>query len=63
MADSLEQRGWGPATLAFDGLDERAIGGQGGPRITGDAFQFVLVGTGRADPSTLGLDPTVNIYA
>ncbi len=63
VADSLEQRGWGPATLAFDGLDERAIGGQGGPRITGDAFQFVLVGTGRADPSTLGLDPTVNIYA
>ena len=28
-----------------------------------DEMQFVLVATGRADASTLGLDPAVNIYA
>ena len=36
--------------------------GGGGPTLTGDALAFVLVGTGRADPSSLGLDDTVNIY-
>ena len=36
--------------------------GAGGPKITGDPYQFVLVASGRADPATLGLDATVNIY-
>ena len=63
VVDSLEQRGWGPATLALDGYDEIQIGGEGGACITGDPLQFVLVGTGRADPASMGLDPTVNIYA
>lgn len=60
-AELLEQQGWGPATLAFDGLEEFAIGGGGKP-VSGDAHQFVLVATGRADPATLGLDETVNVY-
>jgi hypothetical protein len=30
--------------------------------VTGDAHQFVLVATGRADPATLGLDETANVY-
>jgi uncharacterized protein (TIGR03083 family) len=57
----LGQRGWGPATLAFDGCDEFGVGG-GGKRIQGDALAFVLAATGRADPSTVGLGPDVNIY-
>jgi uncharacterized protein (TIGR03083 family) len=62
VATMLDQRGWGPATLAFDGFDEFDIGG-GGKRIDGDALAFVLAATGRADPSTVGLGPDVNIYA
>jgi hypothetical protein len=37
------------------------IGG-GGEKITGDPLEFVLVATGRADPSPWGLDESVNIY-
>ena len=62
VATVLGQRGWGPATLAFDGFDELDVGG-GGKRIKGDALTFVLAATGRADPSTFGLGPDVNIYA
>ena len=62
VATVLGQRGWGPATLAFDGFDEFAVGG-GGKRIDGDAFAFILAATGRADPSTVGLGSDVNIYA
>ena len=62
VATVLGQRGWGPATLAFDGFDEFDVGG-GGKRIEGDALAFVLAATGRADPSTFGLGPDVNIYA
>lgn len=36
--------------------------GTGGPTITTDPHHFILVATGRADPSTLGLDETVNLY-
>ena len=35
----------------------------GGDPITGDPMRFVLVACGRSDPSTLGLDEKVNIYA
>ena len=62
LADELERRGWGPASFALEGLAPRAIG-TGGPTVTGDPLQFVLVATGRADPAPLGLDPSVNIYA
>jgi uncharacterized protein (TIGR03083 family) len=61
VADVLEDKPWGPATLALDGIEVIDIGG-GGEKVTGDALEFVLVGTGRADPSALGLDESVNIY-
>jgi uncharacterized protein (TIGR03083 family) len=61
VAAELAKRGWGPATLAFDGMEEVPVGA-GGTRRSGDALSFVLVATGRADPATLGLDDTVNIY-
>jgi uncharacterized protein (TIGR03083 family) len=62
LSEQLDERGWGPATLALDGLEKTDIGA-GGNLVTGDAKQFVLVACGRSDPSTLGLDETVNIYA
>jgi uncharacterized protein (TIGR03083 family) len=62
VAGLLTDKGWGPATLSLDGLDEFAVSG-GGNRISGDPLQFVLVATGRLDPSAFGLDPTVNVYA
>jgi uncharacterized protein (TIGR03083 family) len=62
LADLLSQQEWGPATLALDGLDEFPVSGGGGQRITGDPYDFVLVATGRKDPSTFGLDETVNVY-
>jgi len=62
VATVLGQRGWGPATLAFDGFEELDVGG-GGKRIEGDALAFVLAATGRANPSTVGLGRDINIYA
>ena len=61
VAAVLEQQEWGPATLAFDGIGEIPIRG-GGDRVTGDPFQFLLAATGRADPPSVGLDESVNIY-
>lgn len=61
LAKELTTKGWGPATLALYGVGRQDIGG-GGPEITGDAVQFALVATGRADAATLGLDPGVSIY-
>jgi uncharacterized protein (TIGR03083 family) len=62
VATLLEAAGWGPATLALDGLEEVLVGDGTGTRVGGDPHQFVLVATGRADPATLGLDDAVNIY-
>jgi uncharacterized protein (TIGR03083 family) len=61
LAQVLTEQGWGPATLALDGLGEFPVSG-GGPAVTGDPAAFVLVATGRADPAPLGLDETVNVY-
>jgi uncharacterized protein (TIGR03083 family) len=61
LANELTNNGWGPATLALDGTGRHDVGG-GGPEITGDALQFMLVATGRAEPSTMGLEPGVSIY-
>ena len=61
VARDLNQRGWRPATLALDGMDVLDIGG-GGEKITGDPYEFLLVATGRADPSPFGLDESVNIF-
>ena len=62
VADMLSREGWGPATLALDGMPEYPIGEGNGRRIEGDPLTFVLVATGRHDPSVLGLDETVNVY-
>jgi uncharacterized protein (TIGR03083 family) len=61
VAFELTRRGWGPATLALDGVEVIDIGG-GGEKITGDPVEFLLAATGRADPSPLGLDEGVNIF-
>jgi uncharacterized protein (TIGR03083 family) len=61
VVQRLQQRGWGPAHLTLDGIDEFSIG-TGGPVLRGDPWQFLLVATGRADPRTLGLDDRVCIY-
>lgn len=62
LAEQLDERQWGPATLALDGMEKVDIAGGGDP-VTGDAKEFVLVACGRKDPRALGLDETVNIYA
>jgi uncharacterized protein (TIGR03083 family) len=61
LAYQLTKRGWGPATLALDGLPPVNIGA-GGSKISGDPYEFMLVASGRADAATMGLDPTVNVY-
>lgn len=61
LAARLTEKGWGPATLALDGVGRYDVGG-GGPEITGDPMQFALVATGRADAATIGLTPDVSIY-
>jgi uncharacterized protein (TIGR03083 family) len=62
VAHELDTRGWGPATLAFEGIEEVPVGA-GGSKRTGDALEFVLVATGRTDPGALGPDGPINIYA
>ena len=62
IAQVLTDQGWGPATLALDGLDPFPVAGGGGQEVAGDPMTFVLVATGRRDPAALGLDPSVNIY-
>jgi uncharacterized protein (TIGR03083 family) len=61
VADLLQESSWGPATLALDGVELIEVRG-GGEKVTGDPVEFVLAATGRADPSPLGLDESVNIY-
>ena len=61
VADFLQESAWGPATLALDGVEVIDVRG-GGKKVTGDPVEFVLAATGRADPSPLGLDESVNIY-
>jgi uncharacterized protein (TIGR03083 family) len=61
LAGELTAKDWGPATLALDGIPRHDVGA-GGREVTGDALQFVLVATGRADPATMGLQPGVSIY-
>jgi uncharacterized protein (TIGR03083 family) len=62
LADLLTQREWGPATIAVDGIEEFAVSGGGGQKVTGDPLQFVLAATGRIDASAIGLDEKVNVY-
>jgi uncharacterized protein (TIGR03083 family) len=62
IAEILTSQGWGPATIALDGIETFDVSGGGGLTVAGDPMKFVLVATGRADPGSLGLDETVNIY-
>jgi uncharacterized protein (TIGR03083 family) len=63
ISQVLSQQEWTPSTLRLSGLDEFLVsGGDSGKLITGDPMTFILVSTGRADPTTLGLEPAVNIY-
>jgi len=62
VAWELGRRGWGPAVLALDGIEEVPVGEGSSRRVTGDPLAFVLAATGRADPTTIGLDANVNIY-
>ena len=61
LAGELTTKGWGPATLALDGVPRYDVG-DGGREVSGDPMQFVLVATGRAAPETMGLEPGVSIY-
>src|SRR5947207_2948419 len=63
LADLLGRRGWGPAVLALDGLDEVPVSGGDGRRVTGDPLTFILVATGRQAAKDMGLDDSVNVYA
>lgn len=67
VADQLTARGWGPAVLALDGVEEIPVGntadGANARRITGDPLAFLLAATGRGDPAPLGLDASVNVFA
>jgi hypothetical protein len=57
----LTDQEWRPATLRLDGMEEFPISG-GGQLISGDPMTFILVSTGRAEPTLMGLDESVNIY-
>ena len=62
IADQLAASGWGPATLELEELGIVEVDGGGGRRIETDALTFVLVASGRSDPSLLDLDERVNVY-
>jgi uncharacterized protein (TIGR03083 family) len=62
IAQVLTDQGWRPATLRLESVDEFPVSGGAGDVITGDPMTFILVSTGRAPASTMGLDDTVNIY-
>jgi len=62
IREELERRGWGPARMALDGVDERSIGA-GGPVLRGDPLRFLLAATGRVDPAEFGVDESLNIYS
>ena len=57
----LTDQEWRPATLCLDGMEEFHISG-GGQAISGDPMTFILISTGRAEPSLMRLDESVNIY-
>ena len=63
ISQELTGQGWTPATIRVSGLDEFLVSGGDDHRvISGDAMPFILVATGRADPASMGLDTSVNIY-
>jgi len=69
LEGELTRRGWGPARVLFvdqgEGFGAVAAsgGGAGSPAHRVEARPFVLAATGRIDPTSIGLDGAVNIYA
>lgn len=75
LEQELTKRNWGPARVVFPeqhegfgALDIRSDAGTdstapSGPVHRVQALPFILAATGRLDPTVIGLDPTVNIYA
>jgi uncharacterized protein (TIGR03083 family) len=63
VAAELASRGFGPATVALEGIDEIHVGDGVGPRYEGDPLRFVLAVTGRGGLAELGLDDSANIYS
>jgi uncharacterized protein (TIGR03083 family) len=61
VAGYLAQRGSSTMTLVLDGLESVQVRG-GGMEVSGDPLDFVLAATGRLDPTTLGLEPSINVY-
>jgi len=61
ISQILTDQEWRPSTLRLDGMDEFLVCG-GGQAVSGDPMTFILVSTGRAEPSLMGLDESVNIY-
>jgi len=61
VGDMLVYQGWGTATLVEGDTLVRAIPAAG-QAVTAAPVAFVLAGTGRQDPATIGLGPDVNIY-
>lgn len=60
--EQLVKRGYGPVRLALAGLPELSVGEANGHTVSAEPHRFVMVATGRAAASELGLDPAVNIY-
>jgi uncharacterized protein (TIGR03083 family) len=59
-AHELPGLGFAPATFVVDG--ERIDVGGGGAEVQADAYDLAMVVTGRADPASVGLDETANMY-
>lgn len=58
----LEDRGWGPARLELEDTPVIEIGAGNGRVVRGDPLEFLLVATGRLDPTRFGLDDSVNVF-
>jgi uncharacterized protein (TIGR03083 family) len=67
VAEELAGRGFGPARVEFTERDHPALelGAVDAttPTHQVDPHAFLLAATGRLDAATIGLDPSVNIYA
>jgi uncharacterized protein (TIGR03083 family) len=62
IAAVLTDQGYPATTVSLDGIEAFEVSGGAHRAITGDPLAFILAGTGRGDPGSIGLDETVNIY-
>jgi|SRR5581483_2822600 len=63
LTQILTDRGWGPADVRLGRLGTFPVSGGGGRTIDADPLEFALAASGRLEPSRLGLDDSVNVYA